>query len=675
MRWIVTALLSIAAFGGVATAKPVPPTIESLAAFPAMSGFTLSPDGKHLAALEGRGEDRVILVWKTDALSAKPTVIGSKQMKIARVLFIKNDTLAVTLWQPFDLHFDKTTKTFVNKFYFTDLEGKNWREPLPLPTAKSDVEEIEQSLSDPAVLDTLPNDPSHVLIVNDIGVSQGDVFKVDVVSGRAERIQRAEENTAGYVTDLEGTIRARTHLDVDGTGTYVATEFRNPSSGGWEEHFRTYVKDRNVAEVVGFSKNPDIAYLARNQGRDKTAIYEYDVRNRKMGDVVFEHKFFDANAIGVTRLKGEHFGDIEYFGYMGLTESDRYYVSDWMRALDKQLSAAFKVTEAPQLMTDPATGTSATAAMRNGRNWQLISVSQDRSLAVVAVDAPTEPASYYLLRNQRELSLLAHRHADVDSAALGESRLVYYPARDGLNIPAFLHTPNPELCGAGPWPAVLLPHGGPWARDELAYDEFGWIPLLTSRCRAVLQPQYRGSEGWGAKLWLAGDAEWGQKMQDDKDDGAKWLIDQKLAIPGRIAMFGFSYGGYAAFAASVRPNGLYKCAIAGAGVSDIDRIWAQFYTNAYFRDAQGKTVKGLSPLSKADQIQIPIYVFHGDRDQTVPIKQSEWFVAKAKAAGRPVTYREFKDFAHGPSWTRQTYAEVLRGIDDYLSKGCGGGGL
>jgi dipeptidyl aminopeptidase/acylaminoacyl peptidase len=217
------------------------------------------------------------------------------------------------------------------------------------------------------------------------------------------------------------------------------------------------------------------------------------------------------------------------------------------------------------------------------------------------------------------------------------------------------------------------PHGGPWARDGLAFDYFMWVPMMTSRCRAVLQPQYRGSQGWGRKLWMSGDAEWGQKMQDDKDDGAKWLIDQKIAIPGRIAMFGFSYGGYAAMAAAVRPNGLYKCAIAGAGVSDIDRIWAKYYTNPYFREGQSTTVKGLSPLSKADQIQIPIYVFHGDRDQTVPIKQSEWFVAKAKSGGKDVTYREFKDFAHGPSWTRANYEQVLEGINDYFDKGCAGG--
>jgi acetyl esterase/lipase len=672
MRILLAALLvgycSIAA----TDTRPTPPTIEAMAAFPAMWGFSLSPDGHHLAALEAHGEDRTILVWDTDSLANKPTVIGSRQMKVAGVTFIKNDVLAVRMWQPFDLHFDKTTKTFVTKLYFTDLAGKDWREPLQQPAARSEVEEIEQAIADPSILDSLPNDPEHVLVVNDIGVNQGDIYKVDVRSGRAERIQRKQENTGGYVTDLEGVVRARTTLDTDTKGAYVATEFRNPVSNGWEEHFRSYAKDRDVVEVVGFSKNPDIAYVQSNVGRDKAAIFEYDVRNRKLGSAVFEHKFFDAASIRVNRVKGEHFGEIDAFGFNGPTERDLYYVSDWMQTMDRQLSPAFGIADAPQLLVDPATGDRATVPMRVGRNWRLVSTSLDRSISVIAVDSPTEPVSFYLLRGQK-VSLLAHSYPSVEPAALGESRLVYYKARDGLDIPAFLHTPSRELCGTGPWPAVVLPHGGPWARDGLEFDYFMWLPMLTSRCRAVLQPQYRGSADWGRRLWLAGDAEWGQKMQDDKDDGAKWLIEQKVAIPGRIAMFGFSYGGYAAFAAAVRPNGLYKCAIAGAGVSDIDRIWARFYTNPYYRDRQGGTVKGLSPLSKADQISIPIYVFHGDRDQTVPIKQSEWFVSKAKGAGRNVVYREFKDFAHGPVWTRQTYADVLRSIDDYLNKGCAGG--
>ncbi len=140
-------------------------------------------------------------------------------------------------------------------------------------------------------------------------------------------------------------------------------------------------------------------------------------------------------------------------------------------------------------------------------------------------------------------------------------------------------------------------------------------------------------------------------------------------------MFGFSYGGYAAFAASVRPNGLYKCAIAGAGVSDIDRIWAAFYRNAFFKDAQEGTVRGLSPLTLADKVQIPIMVYHGDRDTTVPLIQSKLFVDKAQAAGKPVEFHVLTDYDHGRAWKRSTMAEQLQLISDYFSKGCGGGGL
>jgi acetyl esterase/lipase len=679
MRRYIAPLLVLASTlptAAAVAAPPTPPSIATLAAYPAMSSFSVSPDGRHLAALEARGEDRVVLVWNTDELSKPPTVIGTKQMKFRSVQFIKNDTLAVALWQPLDVHLTKTTKTFVFKLFFTDLEGRNWREPLQRSSAKSEMEEIEQSVSEPVILDTLPNDPDHVLVVDDIGVNQGEILKVDVGSGRAQRIQRAEENTGGYVTDLEGVVRARTRLDVDSSnGAYIATELRNPDSGAWEEHFRTYAKTRDVVEVVGFSRDPNIAYLLSNVDRDKVALYEYHVRARKLGEVMFEHKFFDVTGVRVERVKGARFGEIIGFSYAGPSGDDMYYASDWWRNLDRQLAASFGISDTPVQLSDPATDAAAKTPLRMGRNWHYTSGSLDDRLMVITVDASNEAASFYLLRDQKALTMLNSAYPMIEPAALGTTTLVYYKARDGLDIPAFLHTPNRDLCGEGPWPAVVHPHGGPWARDDLGFDYSMWVPLLVSRCRAVLQPQYRGSAGWGRRLWFAGDKEWGQKMQDDKDDGAKWLVEQRIAIPGRIAMFGFSYGGYASMAAAVRPNGLYKCAIAGAGVSDIDRIWAKFYQNAYFRDHQAPTVKGLSPLSKADQIQIPIYVYHGDRDQTVPIEQSEWFVAKARGAKKDVSYREFKDYDHGRAWLRSTFADQLRGIDDYLSKGCGGGGL
>jgi dipeptidyl aminopeptidase/acylaminoacyl peptidase len=661
----------------VSHAKPTPPSIQQLAAFPQVSSLSLSPDGRYLAGLQAKGEERVIVVWKTDALEQAPTVIGAGRMKFQGVAFIKNGLLAVTLWQPYDLRQDSVTKTFISKFFITDIEGKQWKEPIAPPRATSRNEELEQALSNSTVLDTLPNDRDHILVVNGSGSNSGDVYKVNVRDFTAQRIQKTEERVAGYITDLDSNLRARLRQDLDGNGAYIATEFRNPQTNTWEQHFRSYVKDRDVNQVIGFANDANIAFVLSNVGRDKSIVYEYDIAARQQKEVLFEHKYFNASGLEMNRFKGVEglpLGEILGVDYSGPLGYDVEWTSPRLKALDLGLRQALGITQTPLRLVDVATGQSATTNYDTGRNLRLVDHTADLKTVVVAVSGPSNPPEYYLFHNGK-LTLLAKSYPDLDPAALGDTRLVYYKARDGLDIPAFLTTPNVEMCGAGPWKAVVHPHGGPWGRDNLGFDGSMWVPLMASRCMAVLRPQFRGSADWSRKLWMAGDAEWGQKMQDDKDDGAKWMIDQKIAQSGHIAMFGFSYGGYSAFAASVRPNGLYKCAIAGAGVSDIKKIWSRFYTNPFFRQAQAPTVAGLNPLDKAGEMKIPLMVYHGDRDRTVPIEQSEWFVAKAKSSGQPVEFHAIADYAHGPAWTRKIMGDQLQLIDDYLGKGCGGGGL
>ncbi len=658
-------------------AKPAVPTIEQLAAFPALSSLSVSPDGTQIAGLQARGEERVILVWKTADLSAAPTTIGAGRMKFQSVRFIKNGLLAVTLWQPYDLRTDRVNKTFISKFFITDTEGKQWKEPISVPRATSRSEELEQALSNATVLDTLPNDPDHILVINGAGSNSGDVYKVNLRSFTSQRIQKTEERVAGYLTDLNSELRARLRQDVDSVGAYVSTEFRNPATNAWEEHFRSHVKDRDISQVVGFADDPNIAFIQSNVGRDKTVIYEYDIAARKQKEVLYEHKFFNAGSVYVNHYKGVEgvpFGALLGVGYSGPRENEVEWTHPAMKGLNQGVRQALGIQSSAVTLVDPATGQQATTQADTGKSVRVLDYSADFKTFVLAVSGPANAPEYYLLKDGK-LELLAKSYPQIDPAALGDTKLVYYKARDGLDIPAFLTTPNTELCGAGPWKAVVHPHGGPWARDGMDFDGSMWVPLMASRCMAVLRPQFRGSADWSRKLWMAGDAEWGQKMQDDKDDGAKWMIDQKIAQPGHIAMFGFSYGGYSAFAASVRPNGLYKCAIAGAGVSDIKKIWSRFYTNPFFRQAQAKTVDGLNPLDKAGEMKIPLMVYHGDRDRTVPIEQSEWFVAKAKNSGQPVEYHAIADYAHGPAWTRAIMGDQLKLIDDYLTKGCGGGGL
>jgi pimeloyl-ACP methyl ester carboxylesterase len=670
-------LLMALASAAATAAKPAVPTIAQLAAYPRMSSFSVSPDGRHIAGLEAKGEDRVILVWKIDALDKPPVAIGSKVMKIQSVQFIKNDRLAVTMWQPYDSRLDTVLKQFITKLYITDLEGRNWNEPMPLVRATSRTEEKLQALLNPEVLDLLPNDPDHILVINGDIRGTGDVYKVNVRTNRAERMHRADEKIGGFVTDLEGNVRARTRYDVDGTGAFIATEIREPGNDNWVEHFRSYAAVRDVIQVIGFAKDPNTAFIQSNVGLDKAVIYEYDIPSRKQKEILYKHKFFDAAGVTINRVKdvpGLAVGEIMGVSYDGPRRTEIDWTAPKMQAIDKGIRQALGLRLTPVKVTDPATGETAEMPYDAEATYNITSRTLDMSALTFTVSGASRPPEYYLLRDGK-LTLLSKAFPEIDPASLGTTRLVYYKARDGLDIPAFITTPNTELCGPAPWPAVVHPHGGPWSRDGMGFDGSMWVPLMASRCMAVLRPQFRGSQGWGRKLWKAGDAEWGQKMQDDKDDGAKWMVAQKIAQPGRIAMFGFSYGGYSAMTAAIRPEGNYKCAIAGAGVSDIKAIWARFYQNPFFREAQKPTVDGLNPVDKAGQIQIPILVYHGDRDQVVPLEQSDWYVSKAKSAKVPVVYKEFADYAHGPAWTRKINGDQLAMLENYLTKDCGGRGL
>lgn len=673
----VAATLSLQAADARAQTPVSPPSIEQLAAFPALSSISVSPDGQHIAALQADGEEQVAVVWRADALDQAPTRIGAGRMKFSSVSFIKDGLLAVNLWQPYELRTEGVVRTFISKFFITDIQGKQWKEPLAQSRAGSRAEELRQSLSNASVLDNLPNDPDHILVVSGSGSNAGDVYKVNIRNYSATRIQMSEERVAGYRTDLEGELRARTRADTDGTGAFIATEFRQPGTTQWVEHFRSYVKDRDVTEVLGFADDPNIAFMLSNVGRDKSVIYEYDIAARQQKEVLFENRMFNASNILINRQRGVEglpFGQIMALGYAGPAGDDLIWTAPQMQAIDQALRPALGIESSPLEVVDSATGQRSNMAYDGALGYRLVSRSSDLKTLILSRSGAGQPAEYFMLRNG-QLSLLAKSHPQLDNRALGQTRLTYYTARDGLDIPALLTTPSTELCGAGPWPAVVHPHGGPWARDYLGFDGSMWVPLMASRCMAVLQPQFRGSADWGRRLWMAGDAQWGQAMQDDKDDGARWMIEQGIAQPGRVAMFGFSYGGYAAFAAAIRPNGLYKCAIAGAGVSDIKKIWARFYTNPFFRQAQAPTVDGLNPLDHAASISIPLMVFHGDRDQIVPIEQSQWFVDRARQAGHDVTWHPIADYAHGPAWTRAVMAQQLGVIDDYLRDGCGGGGL
>ena len=158
-------------------------------------------------------------------------------------------------------------------------------------------------------------------------------------------------------------------------------------------------------------------------------------------------------------------------------------------------------------------------------------------------------------------------------------------------------------------------------------------------------------------------------MQDDKDDGAKWMVENGYADPDKIAIFGYSYGGFAAFAAAVRPDGPYKCAIAGAGVSDLNRLGRLWSDNPLQRAYQGKTVKGMDPAANTDNVNLPMLIFHGDRDVRVPMFHAKDFYKKIKKEV-PAKLVVIKDQPHSLPWTKDMQLKSLTALDDYLKNDC-----
>jgi dipeptidyl aminopeptidase/acylaminoacyl peptidase len=483
------------------------------------------------------------------------------------------------------------------------------------------------------------------------------------------------DRDSGVYVDRLGVPLAKRRGGSDSKGVFVALDFRNPSNGAWEEHFRNYVKDRDIVDIVWASSKTGKAVIKSNVSKEFSSLLEYDIGSRKVLSTLFEHQFFDAEQIWGNLDQESEENDLPGYIYAGPYGRDIHWSNPAFEGVIKGVAQALGLKQFNQELRSVGSDKKATIQMFDGASIRILGYHKSTvPTYIIQVDGLSYAPEVYLLKGQ-QFSLLSKSYPNIDRRALGNAKLVYYKARDGLNIPAFLTQPNNQLCGPGPYATVIHPHGGPWSRDNMGYDGSGWVPLMVSRCMLVLQPQFRGSAGWGKTLWMAGDGEWGQKMQDDKDDGAKWLISEKLADPKRIGMFGFSYGGYAAFAATVRPNDIYKCAISGAGVSDIDRIGNRLFSNPYFRDAQESTMRGLSPLSMADKIKIPIMVYHGDRDQTVPLSQSDDFVEKAKKSGQPVEYHVLADYGHGPAWKRETNTKQLQLISSYFKTGCGGKGL
>jgi dipeptidyl aminopeptidase/acylaminoacyl peptidase len=282
----------------------------------------------------------------------------------------------------------------------------------------------------------------------------------------------------------------------------------------------------------------------------------------------------------------------------------------------------------------------------------LVSWSDDRMTIVVLVEGPTNGAAYYVVdRRAKSARFLADRYKGIEPGDLGRVETLHYKAGDGTDIPAYLTLPVGSGKAPKGLPLVVLAHGGPASRDYPGVD--WWAQALASRGYAVLQPQFRGSSGFGASFRDAGFGQWGRRMQTDLSDGVRHLAKAGTIDPARVCIVSASYGGYAALAGVTLDPGVYRCASAVAGVSDLRRMlvtevrdagsennrtlryWQRFMGA---KNADDKSIDAFSPARLAGKVTVPIQLVHGKDDTVVLYEQSQMMEKALKAAGKPVEF-------------------------------------
>jgi dipeptidyl aminopeptidase/acylaminoacyl peptidase len=667
-----------AAFAGLAlcaqpafaeiTAHPI--AAEDFARIANISSVSLSPDGHMLVAIIAKpgsnNEDSALATWDLDNLSAGPVVTPSgDKMKFIAAAALKAGGVWVLGRQEWTGRLGGcgegretgASRTFVTKPFITDQRQTEFNPAFATGGltvgVNQDTERCFEIAGTTSLAAMLPLDPENVIVQRvNLETLRGDYYRYNLRTHLAQVVFREAGASVSFINPRDGEILVRQRQQAIGDDYDVSIEIRNPQTGDFEVQpaLTHRLADRYTLDFLGIDEATGQFYVSTDKFSDKAEIYMYDPRAGAFSaQPALAHPQY--SVVGI--VLGEHpsdFNKLLGFVYSG-PERTTFWVDPQMRAIQDGLDAIYP-----------------------GLHVSILDFNDDRSRVLYETSSGANPPTYYLLRNRHEAVLIGASRPWLDTANMRKPDFITYAARDGMQITGVLTLPAGWSKADGPLPAIVLPHGGPWARDYVDWDASGWPQFLASRGYAVLQPNYRGSEELGRRLWLAGDAQWGLAMSDDNDDAAAWLVSQGVAAPDRIAIFGYSYGGFAAIAATVRPHSPYQCAVAGAGVSALTRLGNSWSEDRQQRIYQGRTVAGMDPSHHVDDANIPILLFYGDRDVRVPTFHSQEFY-NAVRSKVPAELVVIPDMPHSLPWYPRHFRTMLGALENYLKNDCGPGGL
>lgn len=494
--------------------------------------------------------------------------------------------------------------------------------------------------------------PDEIIVgMNDRNPRVFDPYRVNIKTGERELILKNDQNIAGWQADLSGNLRLAVRQTSDG-----GTEIIQVSESGLGE----VVYSCDFGESCGplrYHKDGERVYMSTNKGSDtnlsRLVLFNPDTK---------ETEVIESDPQNEVDFGGAEFSDAtdELIATYYIGDRIRYYPKD--EQFKKDLN---------KLQEELPDGEIYFGSSTENESKQIVSVSSD-----------VDPGSTYLYnRESGSIERLYQSRPDLPSDQLSSMKAIRYEARDGTEIPAYLTLPKGKV--AKDLPVVINPHGGPWARDTWGYNAYA--QFLANRGYAVLQPNFRGSTGYGKDFLNAGNNEWGTGlMQHDLTDGVKYLIDQGIADPERVGIFGGSYGGYATLAGLAFTPDLYSAGISYVGPSNIITLlnsippyWGPIKKIFDLRvgnpdnPEEKKRLKKQSPLFSADQITAPLMVIQGANDPRVKKQESDQIVVALRERNYPVQYLVAENEGHGFS-SRENRLAVAAAIEKFFATHLGG---
>ncbi len=641
----------------VLTASPLAAQTDPAAAFGAREGViaaSLSPDGNLIALIRpstGQGSTLSVIDLRLPA-NTPPKVIATasgKPERLGNCRWASDARLLCLIYGVIKI--EGTENAYIARTVALDTNGGNL---AVLQNTRGSGDPLGYGLFGGRVIDWSPGENGHVLMMREYvpETTTGNraaqtkdgigVDNVDSVSLKTQALEQPRKDAVDYISDGHGTVRVM--------GSRVST-----SSDGYDRGGRRYSARRkdsraweplSMVDIDGEGFDPyavdsslDVAYgLKRLDGR--IAAYSKALDGSGTEKLIFAHPEVDVSGFLQIGRRGRVVG-VNYV-------TDRREASYFDPTLAKLAAALGR-------------------ALPNRPLIRFVDANQDESRLMIWAGGDNDPGMYYLYdKNTRHLDELALERPELAKTPLATVKPVKYRTADGTMVPGYLTLP-PDSTDKG-LPAIVMPHGGPGARDEWGFD---WLAqFFANRGYAVLQPNFRGSTGYGDQWYRNNGFKSWRSALGDINDGGRWLVSEGIADPAKMAIFGWSYGGYAALQSGVIEPGLFKSIVAIAPVTDLDRLkedrrrWSDFNLVSRFVGSGPHIAEG-SPARHTDAIVVPVLMFHGTSDRNVDVGHARLMDGRlrdAKKSSKLVTYPDLDHYLDDSA----ARADMLRQSDKFL---------